>query len=55
VAIDHLSNVSYAVPLSPASQLPAIKISSPHKRPSRQQYFELEHLRHHQVVQFQFY
>jgi hypothetical protein len=26
-----LTNVSYAVPLSPTSQLPAIKITSPHK------------------------
>jgi hypothetical protein len=27
-----LTNVSYAVPLSPTSQLPAVKISFPHKR-----------------------
>jgi len=26
-----LTNVSYAVPLSPTSQLPAVKITSPHK------------------------
>ena len=26
-----LTNVSYAVPLSPTMQLPAIKITSPHK------------------------
>jgi hypothetical protein len=58
-----LTNVSYAVPLSPTTQLPAVKITSPHKSQQIRVvaiFWFPEYPLHHQechvqVVQFQFY